>query len=50
VASVVDIDLAVMDRDARRMRGAKPFVFAAIRHGEGVESVAAFIERAGGLA
>ncbi|MBV9748336.1 MAG: urease accessory protein UreG [Acetobacteraceae bacterium] len=50
LAPYVGADLQVMDRDARRMRGERPFVFASIRHGEGVAEVAAFVERAGGLA
>jgi urease accessory protein len=50
LAPHVGADLGVMDRDARRMRGDRPFVFAAIRHGEGVAEVARFVERAGGLA
>ena len=50
LAPHVGADLGVMDRDARRMRGERPFVFASIRHGEGVDSVAAFVESAGGLA
>ncbi len=50
LAPHVGADLQVMDRDARRMRGERPFVFASIRHGEGVDEVAAFVERAGWLA
>lgn len=50
LAPHVGADLGVMDRDTRRMRGERPFVFASLRHGEGVEAVAAFVERAGGLA
>jgi urease accessory protein len=50
LAPHVGADLAVMERDARRMRGDKPFVFTEIRHGRGVEEIAAFIARAGGLA
>jgi urease accessory protein len=38
-----------MDRDSRRMRGDRPFVFANIRAGKGVAEVAAFIARQGGL-
>jgi urease accessory protein len=38
-----------MDRDARRMRGERPFAFANIRAGSGVAEIAAFIERSGGL-
>ncbi len=41
--------LEVMDRDARKMRGTRPFVFTNIRGGQGVAEVAAFVERAGGL-
>ena len=40
----------VMERDARRMRGVRPFVFANVRAGTGVAEVAAFIARMGGLA
>ena len=49
LAPFVGASLAVMDRDARRMRGERPFVFANIRGGEGVPAVAAFVEHAGGL-
>jgi urease accessory protein len=31
------------------MRGERPFVFANIRSGKGVEEIAAFIEKQGGL-
>ena len=36
-----------MDRDARKQRGQRPFVFTSIRQGEGVEAVAAFVVREG---
>ena len=49
LAPHVGADLGVMDRDARRMRGDRPFVFTNMRTGEGLGSVTAFIERAGGL-
>ena len=49
LAPMVGASLEVMDRDARRMRGARPFVFANIRAGAGVAEIAAFIARAGGL-
>ncbi|MGC8477734.1 MAG: urease accessory protein UreG [Acetobacteraceae bacterium] len=49
LAPLVGASLEVMDRDARRMRGARPFVFANIRAGAGVAEIAAFIARAGGL-
>jgi urease accessory protein len=38
-----------MDRDARKMRGTRPFVFANIRSGIGVEEIARFVEVVGGL-
>ncbi|MBV8613927.1 MAG: urease accessory protein UreG [Acetobacteraceae bacterium] len=50
LAPLVGASLEVMDRDARRMRGERPFVFTNIRSGAGVADVAAFVERAGGLA
>ena len=49
LAPHVGADLGVMDRDARRMRGERPFVFANIRAGVGVGDVAAFIVARGGL-
>ena len=50
LAPLVGADLSVMDRDTRRMRGARPFVFTNIRGGQGVQDVADFITRMGGLA
>ena len=49
LAPLVGADLAVMEADTIRMRKGSPYVFASIRHGKGVEEVAAFIETAGGL-
>lgn len=49
LAPMVGASLEVMDRDARRMRGQRPFVFTNIKSGDGVEAVAAFVRRAGGL-
>jgi len=49
LAPFVGASLEVMDRDSRRMRGERPFIFANIRAGQGVADVAAFIERQGGL-
>ena len=49
LAPHVGASLEVMDRDSRKMRGERPFVFANIRGGVGVEEIAAFIARAGGL-
>ncbi|MGE3064399.1 MAG: urease accessory protein UreG [Hyphomicrobiaceae bacterium] len=50
LAPHVGADLSVMERDSRKMRGDKPFVFTNIRAGSGVPEVARFIERMGGLA
>jgi urease accessory protein len=49
LAPLVGASLDVMERDARRMRGERPFVFTNLRAGHGVEAVARFIEQAGGL-
>lgn len=39
LAVAVGADLDVMDRDARKMRGTGPFVFAQVKHGEGMDSI-----------
>ncbi len=49
LAPHVDASLAVMERDAKKMRGARPFVFTNLRAGEGVAEIASFIEQTGGL-
>ena len=49
LAPMVGADLGVMERDAKRMRGARPFVFANMKTGEGLETVARFVEERGGL-
>ena len=49
LAPLVGASLDVMDRDSRRMRGERPFVFANIRAGKGVAEIGAFIARQGGL-
>jgi urease accessory protein len=49
LAPLVGADLDVMARDARRMRGQRPFVFTNIRAGDGIRDVADFIQEAGGL-
>jgi urease accessory protein len=49
LAPYVGASLEVMERDAKRMRGARPFVFTNIRAGIGVAEVASFIESKGGL-
>ena len=49
LAPLVGADLNVMESDARRMRGKRPFVFAKIKGGEGVNLIARFILEKGGL-
>lgn len=39
LAAVVGADLSVMERDARKMRGEGPFVFAQVKHGVGVDEI-----------
>ena len=45
LAPHVGADLAVMERDSRRMRGERPFVFTNLRTGQGVEAVVGWIRR-----
>jgi urease accessory protein len=47
LAPLVGASLEVMERDAGRMRGARPFVFANLKTQQGVDEVVAFIEREG---
>ena len=47
LAPMVGASLEVMDRDARRMRGERPFVFSNLKTGEGLDAVVAFVEHAG---
>lgn len=49
LAPLVGADLGVMDRDSKKMRGEKPFIFSNIKAGVGVADVAALIEKTGGL-
>lgn len=49
LAPLVGASLEVMDRDARKMRGERPFLFANVRANQGVDAVIDFIVRAGGL-
>jgi urease accessory protein len=50
LAPMVGASLDVMDRDARKMRGVRPFVFTNMREQQGLDTVVTFIEEAGGLA
>ncbi len=45
LAPHVGADLGVMDRDSRRMRGDRPFVFTNLKMQEGVDGVASWIRR-----
>jgi urease accessory protein len=45
LAPYVGADLGVMERDARRMRGERPFVFTDLRAGRGIDIVVAWIRR-----
>jgi urease accessory protein len=47
LATMVGASLEVMDRDARRMRGERPFVFTNLKSGHGLSEVVAFIESRG---
>jgi urease accessory protein len=47
LAPHVGASLEVMDRDARRMRGDRPFVFTNMKKQEGLDTVVAFIEQKG---
>ena len=49
LAPHVGADLALMERDARKMRGAKPFYFTNMRAGTGLEDVVGFLLSAGGF-
>ncbi|MEE2760932.1 MAG: urease accessory protein UreG [Pseudomonadota bacterium] len=49
LAPLVGADLGVMDRDAKKMRGAKPFVFTNLKTNHGLASVTDFIIDTGGL-
>jgi urease accessory protein len=50
LAPYVGASLEVMERDTKRMRGSRPFVFANMHTGEGADTIARFIEEKGGLA
>jgi urease accessory protein len=45
LAPHVGADLAVMERDARRMRGERPFLFTNLKRGDGVDEAVAWIRR-----
>jgi urease accessory protein len=49
LAPMVGANLGVMEADARRMRGTRPFVFSNLKSGTGVDEIAYFILQKGGL-
>ncbi|ALG69512.1 urease accessory protein UreG [Beggiatoa leptomitoformis] len=49
LAPYVGASLDVMERDARKMRDTKPFVFSNLKTGEGLAEIIAFIETTGGI-
>ncbi|MDX2298276.1 MAG: urease accessory protein UreG [Xanthomonadaceae bacterium] len=49
LAPMVGASLEVMDRDAKKMRGERPFVFSNLKTGDGVEAIIAFIAKQGML-
>ncbi len=49
LAPFVEVDLDVMDRDATRMRQARPFVFSDMKRGDGVSKIVDFLKEQGGL-
>ncbi|MDB5970296.1 MAG: urease accessory protein UreG [Hydrocarboniphaga sp.] len=49
LAPLVGASLEVMDRDARKMRGERPFIFTNLKINQGVHDIARFIVQAGGL-
>jgi urease accessory protein len=49
LAPLVGASLPVMDRDARHMRGERPFVFTNLKTGEGVAAIIDFVVTQGGL-
>jgi urease accessory protein len=49
LAPMVGASLEVMDRDARKMRGERPFVFSNLKTGQGLDQILAFVETRGML-
>jgi len=46
---LVGASLEVMERDALKMRGTRPFLFTNLKAGQGVAEIARFIAEQGGL-
>jgi len=49
LAPMVGASLEVMDHDAKKMRGARPFVFSNLKTGQGLDAIVKFIETQGML-
>jgi urease accessory protein len=49
LAPHVGASLEVMERDAKRMRGARPFVFSNLRQRKGVPEIVRLLSEIGGL-
>ncbi|GGC12115.1 urease accessory protein UreG [Novosphingobium endophyticum] len=49
LAPLVGASLDIMDRDARKMRDARPFLFTNLKDGIGLPEIVGFITRTGGL-
>ena len=49
LAPLVGASLEIMEHDARRMRGERPFVFTNLKTGEGLDWIVDFMITQGGL-
>jgi urease accessory protein len=49
LAPYVGVDLTLLEADTQRARGARPYVMARLRQGQGVAEVVAFLVEQGGL-
>ncbi|WP_424135402.1 urease accessory protein UreG [Roseomonas chloroacetimidivorans] len=49
LAPLVGADLGVMDRDSKKMRGQRPFLFTNLKENKGVAEIADFILQSGGI-
>ncbi|WP_374490479.1 urease accessory protein UreG [Zoogloea sp.] len=47
LAPLVGASLEVMDRDAKKMRNERPFIFSNLKTGQGLDEIIAFIEKQG---